>query len=33
VSARFPWRELRGGNRATRFALRDVRGEQLRGAH
>jgi hypothetical protein len=25
-------RELRGGNCATRLALRDVRGAQLRGA-
>jgi hypothetical protein len=26
-------RELRGGNFAAPFALRDVRGAQLRGAH
>jgi hypothetical protein len=33
VSARRARRELRGGNCAARFALRDVRGAQLRGAH
>jgi hypothetical protein len=31
--ARRARRELRGGNRAAPFALRDVRGAQLRGAH
>jgi hypothetical protein len=29
VSARLARRELRGGNIAARFALRDVRGAQL----
>jgi hypothetical protein len=33
VSARLARRELRGGSCAARFALRDVRGAQLRGAH
>jgi hypothetical protein len=31
--ARLARRELRGGICAARFALRDVRGAQLRGAH
>jgi hypothetical protein len=33
VSARLARRELRGDNCAARFALRDLRGAQLRGAH
>jgi hypothetical protein len=33
VSARLARRKLRGGNCAARFALRDVHGAQLRGAH
>jgi hypothetical protein len=31
--ARRARRKLRGGNCAAQFALRDVRGTQLRGAH